>query len=180
MNGTNQYIDTSINTTPNSVSIELICSIASNTSTKVGGNTVAQYITFRQNSRTSGFEGVVLNYIQSGSTGYFSANMSSSGGINKAANTSLINFNQVYFITGVYNSTNVSIYMNGQFVSQTSTGFPIDYHPTHTYKIGRASGIGQSFDGYMNGTLYNMRIYNQSLSATEILQNYNALKNRFI
>ena len=180
LNGNNQYVDTLVNSTPTSVTLEVIFSVSSNTFTKTGGNTVAQYIVFRQNSRTINFEGVALIYIVSSPTGYISAYMSSSSGIGRGANSSLINFNQIYTISAVYTPTNVSIYVDGNFVTQTATGFAIDYNATHTYKIGRAAAIGTAYDGYLNGTIYNVKIYNRALSSAEVLQNYNATKTRFI
>ena len=41
-----------------------------------------------------------------------------------------------------------------------------------------ADGTGNT--GYWNGKISNVQIYNRALSATEVLQNYNALKGRFI
>ena len=40
--------------------------------------------------------------------------------------------------------------------------------------------IGTGQDGAHDGNIYTTKIYNRVLSATEITQNYNALKNRFI
>ena len=36
-----------------------------------------------------------------------------------------------------------------------------------------------SFQRHLNGNIYNASIYNRALSASEVLQNYNALKGRF-
>jgi|694.fasta_scaffold00011_178 hypothetical protein len=179
LDGTNDYLNTNIGIKPTSTTIEVVCSIISNTSIKTGGNTVAQYIVFRQNTRTSNFEAVVLNYIQSGLTGYFEGTMSSSGGLAKQVSTPLINLNQIYSLTATYDSNNITLYLNGQFVSQTSTGFPIDYNLVHTYKLGRADAIGQTFDGYLNGKIYDVRFYDRTLTSSEILQNYNSTKSRF-
>jgi hypothetical protein len=177
--GTDDFINTPINNNPTSVTVEVVCSVTSNTSNKLGGNTVGQYIVFRQNTRTVNFEGIALVYIQSGASGYFIAGLSSSSGTYREVNSSTISFGQIYHISATYDSSFVRIYVNGQFITQTSTGFSIDYNATHTYKIGRANAIGVSFDGFFNGKIYHTRIYNRALSATEVLQNYNATKSRF-
>jgi hypothetical protein len=39
--------------------------------------------------------------------------------------------------------------------------------------------FNSAYDNYFAGTLYTTQIYNRALSATEITQNYNALKSRF-
>jgi hypothetical protein len=178
LDGTDDYVSTTLKNTPSAVTIDIVLSIASNTASKTGGNTVAQYIVFRQNNQISLFEGIVLNYIQSGASGYISAN-TSQGSTNKAANTSLINLNQIYHITATYDSSNVTIYSNGALIQQTPTGFSVNYNATHTYSIGRANGIGSAFDGYLNGKIYYVSIYERSLSQQEIIQNYNKSKSRF-
>ena len=67
-------------------------------------------------------------------------------------------------------------YLNGvEEVSQTITNTAfINYSD---YAIGRKySGFGN----YFNGKISNFKIYNRVLTSSEVLQNYNALKNRFI
>ena len=41
-------------------------------------------------------------------------------------------------------------------------------------------GTGRENLNYFNGNIANAQIYNKELSSTEVLQNYNALKDRFI
>jgi hypothetical protein len=46
--------------------------------------------------------------------------------------------------------------------------------------IGIGNLSGQGYGGYnMNGTFYTVRVYNKTLSQSEINQNFNAQKNRY-
>jgi hypothetical protein len=79
-----------------------------------------------------------------------------------------------YNMTVVKNSTNFLLYVNNNsspvlnFVSSynnTNTNFIIGKHPTAS--------------NYINGNIAQVSIYNRALTAAEISQNYNALRNRF-
>ena len=75
---------------------------------------------------------------------------------------------------GTGNTGNFTIYLNGQ--NQGSTSLTTAYAFQNLFYIAAQSGIGGS---YFNGNIANTHIYNRALSATEITQNYNALKPRF-
>jgi hypothetical protein len=89
---------------------------------------------------------------------------------------SVVPLNTWLGITVVYSGGTVSIYYNGvsQSLTGTSTGYNIT--GTGTLFIAQFSGAG-SF--YWNGKISNFKIYNRTLSAAEITQNYNAQKSRF-
>jgi len=84
--------------------------------------------------------------------------------------------NTWYYFTGTKSGNDYKIYLNGQLdisstedVGSFSTGGTI------------ATNIGKETVGlYLNGNIAQIKIYNRALSSTEITQNYNALKNRFI
>jgi hypothetical protein len=84
-----------------------------------------------------------------------------------------------YYITAVYNSSTytASLYMNG-IHQQTLTGSLGFSNPTGNYTIGNYS-IGTPFSAYFQGNLGLHHYYNRTLSAQEILQNYNATKRRY-
>jgi hypothetical protein len=73
-------------------------------------------------------------------------------------------------------NTTYSLYINGVNVIFTST---------NTFRIPRSNSsvvnLGRNVDGLypLNGKISITKIYNRALSATEILQNYNATKSRF-
>ena len=67
-------------------------------------------------------------------------------------------------------------YLNGvEEVSQTITNTAFINHSD--YAIGRKY---EGFGNYFNGKISNFKIYNRVLTSSEVLQNYNALKDRFI
>ena len=71
----------------------------------------------------------------------------------------------------------MNLYINGILVSNTtfSTTFDTSSNPVN---IGGTYAAG--FNGMGQGTVYTASIYNRALNANEILQNYNALKGRFL
>lgn len=78
------------------------------------------------------------------------------------------------YLCVVYNGSNVSIYRQGIYQGQQSTTGTADW--SQGFKIGYWSAGG----GYAwLGKISNMLFYNKALSASEILQNYNAQKSRF-
>jgi len=86
--------------------------------------------------------------------------------------------NVVFYATLVYVSSTNSItwYVNGQFdstYSLTKTPNFINYPVC----VGRWDAAWGNY--YFNGKVYVGQIYNKSLSASEVLQNFNATKSRF-
>jgi hypothetical protein len=84
------------------------------------------------------------------------------------------NFSQIintwYNIVGTYNGSQLRFYYNGVLDSITNASI---LFTNNSYKIG--TGV----DGYMNGRVSSVSIYNRALTPIEILQNYNATKGRF-
>jgi len=75
----------------------------------------------------------------------------------------------------VYDRTNslLKLYVNGVFDNQVSyTGEIQDTYPIRL-------GNGAFGDGPYPGNIYTVSVYNRALTATEILQNYNAVKGRY-
>jgi len=113
-------------------------------------------------TNTSGAEWNI-RYRQSGGTYINSSNI----GYNLQLNWGLISLT-------VDSSRNVNIYLNGIF-NQTIT-------PTTTlFIINRVAGGYVAGDNYyvLQGSMASCRIYNKTLTAQEVLQNYNATKRRF-
>jgi hypothetical protein len=87
----------------------------------------------------------------------------------------VITANKWYYITVIVNDNVISLYVNGVFdVASSPQAFTIAGWNS-TARIGQRP-TGQFI---FNGSIANVHGYNRALSATEVLQNYNALKSRF-
>tara|TARA_R110001606_G_scaffold397940_1_gene575815 strand:+ start:679 stop:1350 length:672 start_codon:yes stop_codon:yes gene_type:complete len=84
--------------------------------------------------------------------------------------------------TGVWNNIsavidtsagNIKIYLNGSIITNQS----VSSMSTTVSEIGRYVPSNTHF---LNGNMASFKIYNRALTSTEVVQNYNATKNRFI
>jgi len=76
-----------------------------------------------------------------------------------------------YMLTGVQSST-LDIYVNGVLSQSLSSNINVT---TNNVNIGRWQSGSRPF----SGNIAQVSIYNRALTASEVLQNYNALKGRF-
>jgi hypothetical protein len=74
-------------------------------------------------------------------------------------------------------SNRVKGYVNGTELSNSESGVTSLNAATSNFNIGRREASGGGF--YFDGKIPNLHIYNRTLSSTEVLHNYNALKDRF-
>lgn len=89
-----------------------------------------------------------------------------------ATYTDAVFFNNWQCYCTTYNGTTLSFYRNGVFVSSaTSTGNVTN--TTQNVTIGQRGGV------YSNSRISNTKFYDRSLSADEVLTNFNALRNRY-
>jgi hypothetical protein len=79
-----------------------------------------------------------------------------------------------------YNGTDLSLYVNGGLVT-TYNNIGTARPTTGWWRVAGYKGTGWPFhsDGYFTGDIGSIQIYNRSLSADEILQNFNAQRGRF-
>lgn len=78
-------------------------------------------------------------------------------------------------VTLTYDTSSLKLYIDGSLTnSRSESGANIS---SSSIRLGR-SNTGTTYD--YNGDSSSLLIYNKALSSTEILQNYNALKNRFV
>jgi hypothetical protein len=82
--------------------------------------------------------------------------------------------NQWYFVTLTYNSSVLSLYINGVLDASIAGSGGISW-PSPA----RSPQFGEMFGTYFNGRIAQMTFYNRALTAAEVLQNYNALRPRF-
>tara|TARA_R110002072_G_scaffold1455_1_gene12158 strand:- start:2351 stop:3022 length:672 start_codon:yes stop_codon:yes gene_type:complete len=82
-----------------------------------------------------------------------------------------------YNIVGVQlANTSRKIYVNGTLEATKTTSFGSTAATTENWMIGQATSVNE----YLNGNVACASIYEKALTADEVLQNYNALKNRFV
>lgn len=83
-----------------------------------------------------------------------------------------------YQVVGTYDGSVIRQYVNG-----IASGGTLNYVGTPQsggeIRIMRRWDDGLLASNFCDGDLSNIKIYNRALSSTEVLQNYNALKNRF-
>ena len=75
-------------------------------------------------------------------------------------------------------SNNAIIYVNG--VSVLTTTIKVNTSYLISLEIGRGGTIPTGDSQYINGNISQTTIYNRALSASEVLQNYNATKGRYL
>jgi hypothetical protein len=84
------------------------------------------------------------------------------------------NLNQIYNLVYMKDGSSFKLYSNGVLID-TQTGKNSVSSVDGDLWIGRF----KTGDYELNGNIYNFTMYDRALSASEILQNYNALKGRF-
>jgi hypothetical protein len=88
--------------------------------------------------------------------------------------------NTWYQVVGVWtnvSSNSLSLYINGNLIGSISHSFTSIKNTTSPLYLGSFNG-GQ-FSQWLNGRMGVVRIYDKSLTSSEILQNYNADKSKY-
>ena len=95
-----------------------------------------------------------------------------------ANSSSVLTTNQWQYVVGTWDiSRTHNFYYNGNFVnSGTQGGAGWNANTSAKFEIG---GQHQNSRRYFDGEIAQVNVYNRALSASEVLQNYNALKGRF-
>lgn len=90
---------------------------------------------------------------------------------NASSATSVNNWYQVIYSRS---GSTINIYANGVFKSSgtSATQLRID-------RLGNIGGINGSLGKWLLGNISNAKVYNRALSASEVLQNFNALRGRY-
>lgn len=117
-----------------------------------------------------------INYVLSGSG-------TSTGNYSELETNFQVSTNTWYYVCATFNRPNRKIYLNGieqecyvAFGTQT-TDYDLYASVSNIIIGGYAFGGGLSY--LLNGNISNLSFYNRALSATEIQQNFNALRGRF-
>jgi hypothetical protein len=77
-------------------------------------------------------------------------------------------------LVGVYITSNAYIFLNGNLSATKGSGF--SYTGTGAFVIGRQGELNSE---YFSGNISQVSIYNKALTASEVQQNFNALRGRY-
>jgi hypothetical protein len=131
----------------------------------------------------AGAQSYLLSYIQGDGSGRFTVQFGESNGNAgvTVVSPSVIQTNTIYNFTYIYENGNIKLFQNGTLVDSNNNSTPTIFTTNQNkFFIGGDSRYAPGISGrYFNGNVYNAKIYNRALSASEVLQNYNALKGRF-
>ena len=120
--------------------------------------------------------------IQLDSSGLISWYFNSSGGIffdtNDGTAVSLNTWNNIVVVLD-RNTNVVSRYLNSNATGTNTNVSGLTSLSDNTTDVSIGGRYARN-DKYFGGKISNVQIYNRALSSAEILQNYNALKNRFV
>ena len=93
--------------------------------------------------------------------------------------TTPYSLNNWYCLTGLYDGSFVWLYVNGIFKSKAAYSNALTATSNNSvWYIGKLRQLSTDYY-YWNGRIPNVKIYNRVLTASEVLQNYNATKGRF-
>ena len=82
--------------------------------------------------------------------------------------------NTIHNYVLTWDSTTVSTYLDGVLIQAT----PYSYGAGDTTSVPFKIGSGPN-DRYMNGSVYQVAVYNRTITTTELIQNYKFLRDRF-
>jgi hypothetical protein len=161
--GTNDYVAATAPTFFNNYTISCFFNITSL-------NALAAGLVVWGNETTSQRRGIIY---WNGGSGTNYKIYSSTFGSNVAGTTNLAISTWYHATVTVDGSGNAAVYLNGL---QQNTGTNTLATPSsNTLKIGTSTSAGE----YLNGQIALVQIYNRVLSASEVLQNFNAYRQRF-
>jgi hypothetical protein len=82
-----------------------------------------------------------------------------------------------YNLVMTYDGATIKGYINNSLITNANVAYTINY--TSIALLIGATGGGTPYGETLNGNMYLASMYNRALSASEVLQNYNATKGRF-
>lgn len=124
---------------------------------KGGGSLGAYYLVIETDSR------YVFYYTKTSSTW-------------SALGNSTISTNTWYYFVLTYDGVGPKIYINGSLAASANNTGTLSTTDSNNLRLG---GYGGNPGSPVSGKVGSFQIYNRALTATEVLQNYNAMKNRF-
>ena len=171
MDGNGDYVEVSNEQAikPQHLTVNAWVKFDSLESTQINAPAGHQYLVTKHNSRQngSGFEeAYALVKLRSGGQDVFNFVLTTADktrvGINS---TTAIQAGQFYHVAGTFDGQTARLYVNGVLEASAPANLTLDYSSRSLY-LG-SSGI-PFFDGYFNGVLDEVQIYNRALSEAEI------------
>jgi hypothetical protein len=141
-------------------------------------STTAQSVTFIGGNGNTGLDGYWLGAVGSNYVFSVGNNNQHNGGV---AQFSIIpEDTAIHYLGGTFDGTTIRTYSDGVLtntITHSAPG-PLAYDSiSEGFKLGNVDG--NNANRYWTGNIYYVQLYNRSLSAAEVLQNYNATKGRF-
>jgi hypothetical protein len=180
--GTNDYVVSTLNQTP---TLDITSTITLETWIKATAlvnvsNGAGLFSKGFSSDLNSGVYELGLSQSGGANIPFFRMRISSTTPIYNPSNI-LMSVNNIYHLVATYNGSIMRIFINGiESGSGNSTSGNIE---SNTQRLAIGVRYGTVFSGlgssYLTGNMYINRIYNRALTATEVLQNYNANKSRF-
>ncbi len=170
--GTNSYVQIPDSPVLRPTNLTVECWVRFDSLDSAGNSTVgAQYIVFKQNTRSSVFEGYNLSKHRYAAD-IFVWEVSSAAGVPVQINSvSTIQTGVWYHVAGVRGPDYVQLYVNGQLEAQASVNFPQDYG---NYPLYFGTSAESYWDHKLAGALDEVSLYNRALSPSEIAAIYAA------
>ena len=84
-----------------------------------------------------------------------------------------------HHVVGTWDGSTVRVYVDGTVGGTTASTSSMNDSSLPTLIGGIQTPAGGYLDGDWNGKVANVKVYNKSLSSSEISQNFNAIRNRF-
>ena len=100
--------------------------------------------------------------------------ISNSSGTEYNASTSFSNTSTYNYAVGTYDGSNLRLYLNGASVGSSSVAISIGYSDSYPLLMGYYANAFAT-----NMSIGSLKLYNRPLSATEIQQNFNAMRERY-
>jgi hypothetical protein len=165
--GTNDYVNMGISTYCNLINISV--------SVWIKVTSTSLYFLSRYFNTTS-FNGFFM-YYDVASTKFGVDGRESSAAYLSRPTINTYPLNNWYNVTWTKSANIWSIYINGSLDVSSAVGNGTTSFSNNIMWIGGYLGTSDQY--YSGGNISNVQIYNRALTATEILQNYNATKSRF-
>ena len=109
-------------------------------------------------------------FAHSNNSFYFRVSPNGSAPLTQVASTTTLSANTWYHIVGVYNGTDLRIYVNGSLDCTPVSYSGGIYNNTTNFIIGSAAG-----GNYWNGRIDDVAVWSRALSADEVLALYNSI-----